>query len=518
MVNDLGVIKVDLVATGKDVIKACQLKSYDILLMDYNLGEGKNGQQLLEELRTTKLLKHVSVVLMTTAETSQEMVLSAIEHQPDGYLAKPFAFNLLKNRLDKTLIRNEALYNILSALDDENYAEAIKNCDLHINESGRYSKWCLKAKADLLYKLGEYDVALHIYKKQLSERCEDWALLGQGKAFAAQKKYADALKSFQQLLTANPMFMAVYDWIAKMHLALNDPDTAQKTLEKAVAISPRSFTRLHDLAHLCQQNNDLAQATNIYRKTLELAENSIHFSADNNFELANCLTQYAKDLQGSEADKLTREALNTLNSLASKFKNDILVKIKTKLIESKVYYTMKDPSKAQAVLDSALMLSESMGEENNPEILIELASTYTHSNNIVKAQEILKELGEKHANNEEIINKIELLSEQPFNEKTKLIISEFTKNGIELYEKGDYDEAIKQFARAMRQFPKHVGLQLNLVQALLGALNQDPNHDKNYQQCKTCLNQVKNSASLQQRKQRYQDLSDKFDIVSKLRK
>ena len=150
MVSDLGVVKVDLVANGKDFIKHCELKSYDIILMDYNLGEGKNGQQLLEELRTNKLLKHTTVVIMTTAEISQEMVLSAIEHQPDAYLAKPFAFNLLKSRLDKAVERNDALFKVLTALDDDDYSQALTHCEEHINEATRYSKWCIQTKANLL--------------------------------------------------------------------------------------------------------------------------------------------------------------------------------------------------------------------------------------------------------------------------------------------------------------------------------------------------------------------------------
>ncbi len=518
MVNDLGVVNIDMVATAKDVIKACQLKSYDIILMDYNLGKGKNGQQLLEELRTKKLLKHVSVIIMTTAETSQEMVLSAIEHQPDAYLAKPFAFNLLKSRLDKTLTRSQALFPILSALDDDNYTAAITFCDKYINEGGRYKKWCIKAKADLLFRLDRYDEALLIYQEQLSERQEDWALLGQGKAYSAQKKYSEALDAFKLLLAANPMFMEVYDWIAKMHLALNDPDTAQHILERAVSISPRSFVRLHNLAQVCEQNNDMEKATKAFRRTLELSENSIHFSADNSFELANCLTSFAEQSEGNEADKLTQEALNTLGNLSNKFKSDVVVKIKSKLIESKAYHTMKDPGKAQAALDNAMMLSESMGEEDNPEVLIELASTYTHANDTEKAQSILNELGKKHANNEAIMDKIEKLSEKPFSDKAKAVIKESTQKGIELYESGDFESSIIQFTGAVRKFPKHVGLQLNLVQALLGALDKNPSHEKNYQKCQACLNQVKKSSSLVERRERYQELSDKFDKIVRMRK
>jgi hypothetical protein len=59
-------------------------RSPDFVLQDFHLDGKKNGQQVLEDLMSEKLISHEAVFVMVTAETSQAMVLSALEHEPDA--------------------------------------------------------------------------------------------------------------------------------------------------------------------------------------------------------------------------------------------------------------------------------------------------------------------------------------------------------------------------------------------------------------------------------------------------
>ena len=90
MLNKFGAMNVDTASTGEEAMELCQKYSYDIVLADFNLGEKKSGQQILEEIRYRNLLKHSSLYIMITAETTRDKVYSAIENQPDAYIAKPF--------------------------------------------------------------------------------------------------------------------------------------------------------------------------------------------------------------------------------------------------------------------------------------------------------------------------------------------------------------------------------------------------------------------------------------------
>ena len=65
----LGDVKVDTSAFAKDAISACENINYDVVLLGYDLGENqKNGQQILEELKTKNIAQRQTIIIIITAE------------------------------------------------------------------------------------------------------------------------------------------------------------------------------------------------------------------------------------------------------------------------------------------------------------------------------------------------------------------------------------------------------------------------------------------------------------------
>lgn len=56
MLGKLGIHQVDTATNGAEVLDKCQRRNYDVILCDYDLGSGRNGQQVLEELRFKSLI------------------------------------------------------------------------------------------------------------------------------------------------------------------------------------------------------------------------------------------------------------------------------------------------------------------------------------------------------------------------------------------------------------------------------------------------------------------------------
>ena len=52
----MGVTRIDTASNGKDAINQLGNNKYDIVICDYNLGAGANGQQVLEEAKLRKLI------------------------------------------------------------------------------------------------------------------------------------------------------------------------------------------------------------------------------------------------------------------------------------------------------------------------------------------------------------------------------------------------------------------------------------------------------------------------------
>jgi len=110
MLDSFGIIRCDTASNGEEAILKCEKNTYDVILADYNLGENKNGQQVLEELRYKNLLKNTAIYMMITAETTKDVVFGAFEYQADDYLTKPFTQGVLQKRLDRMVMEKNACF------------------------------------------------------------------------------------------------------------------------------------------------------------------------------------------------------------------------------------------------------------------------------------------------------------------------------------------------------------------------------------------------------------------------
>lgn len=97
---------------GVAAINAMAKTTFEIVLCDYNLGPGKNGQQVLEEARHRKLIDYRSIFILISSEQSTSAVLGAMDSKPDEYLTKPFNAQQLISRLSRHFARRDYLGGI----------------------------------------------------------------------------------------------------------------------------------------------------------------------------------------------------------------------------------------------------------------------------------------------------------------------------------------------------------------------------------------------------------------------
>ena len=117
MANILGGDKIDAATDGIEAMNLIHRNDYDIVLSDYNLGRTKDGQQVLEEARFTNRLPATSLFIVITGENAMDMVMGALEYDPDGYITKPYTLNMLKERLIRIITVKEKLRPANEAID-----------------------------------------------------------------------------------------------------------------------------------------------------------------------------------------------------------------------------------------------------------------------------------------------------------------------------------------------------------------------------------------------------------------
>lgn len=473
MLSSFGAIHVDIAYSAEDALEKCRFNFYDIILCDFNLGQGKNGQQVLEALRATERLKHIHLFIMVTAETAKDVVLGAREYQPDAYIAKPITRTVLEQRLGQLIIQQRVLKPINQELDLKNYPKAISLCQAHIEDKTRYLSWCHQTLGQLYIKAGDTPNAIKLYQSILAKREIPWALLGLAQAQSQNQEYTNAISNFQSALKLNPHLVEAYDGLAACYEKSNNPKKAQESLETAVSMSPRIILRHEKLGKLCHKNQDIIGATESYRQAIRYGEHSIHEKADNYLNLGRCLSEQSLDGQSSEAKDYADEAIVILDTLTHKFSADDEACLNATLIEARVLNGQNQTDKAEEKLHQAECMIDQ--ESLSAGVGLELSKTLYALGQLERAEKLLIELADKFSHDPEILSLIESQLDEPENLIEKKHAKRLNKTGIELFEKGDLEGAAKSFEDALLYTPKHAALNLNLVQVLTKRYKQTNN-------------------------------------------
>lgn len=466
MLRSCGAEKIESFAKASPAIQFCVYNHVDVVLCDFNLGEGKSGQHILEELRHKKLLKRSSIFLMVTAETSKEMVMGAREYQPDAYLTKPINRAILRKRLDSLVSQRNALLPINREIDRENFPEAISLCLKHLPAQPRYKTWLLKTLADLYYQVGDSSHALRIYDDVLAQRNLSWAALGRGKILVATGNSDEAIKALSTLVEQHPDYMEAYDLLAEALEKKGKPTEAQKILEKATDLSPNALLRNKQLASLAAANQDLLTASDAWRQTVSLGTHSIHDSPDHYLALGQTLADLSEGDTSSDGHARSDEALTSLRRMERRFPLAEGVRVRSRVVQSRVHAGQGNPDEAAEALES--VAGELADHQTiDPELGIDYAKTLFRVGRADEAKKLLSTLSARCANNQKLLQKIESLIDEPVGVEQKLKARALNRDGIKAFENDKLDDAIRIFSEALAIVPDHAALNLNLTQVLI---------------------------------------------------
>lgn len=514
MLKAFGATSIDTAATGEEVIALCQNHQYDLVLCDYNLGLGKDGQQILEELRHLRILTHTSLFVIITAETSRQMVLGALESQPDEYITKPITHASLRNRLDKALLKHEALFKIKQAIDQRSYEKAIELCDYNIQAGKKYTLDCLKLKAQLHFQLGQHEQSKTIYKKILSSKPVHWANLGLGKAQLALQEYEQAENTLKSVIDEDYRYIEAYDLLTQLYEETNQLNQALIYTQKATEISPKSVIRQRNLAKIAEKNKNDQLCLQAHHNTIKWAYRSCYESAQDYFNFIRKITAVITENPQQEKADLLKKAYGLLERVRKNYNRDTSVNIQSKWIESQLCLCQGQTENAQTLITEAETKTQQSIKDNlpvSPYTLLEQARTMITQGKQRDAAVLLQDLASKNLDNTELLELIDELSEEPVSKGGKKLAGKLTQQGIQLYESQQYTQSIELFKKAVSIFPKHAGLNLNLLQVILAEAKKSENLNQYHDIYNDCLCHIEYIDETHPQYTRYQFLTRELE-------
>lgn len=467
--RNFGAESVDTAADGNEAVKLCNQNKYDIVMCDYNLGVGKDGQQVLEEVRYLRVLLMTSLFVMLTGESSREMVLGALECQPDDYITKPYTEASLRSRLNRAIVRHEALIHIKRAISDGDYKAALDGCNDLIKSGSRYATDCIKMKGQLLFLLRQLKDARELYESVLDKKPLVWAKLGMGKTLLEMGNLDSAEDILEEVIREDSRYIEAHDLLSEVFVAKNDMLSAQKSVERASQVSPKSVHRHRKLADLADINGDDELAMKSHHNAIKWGMNSCYESAQDYFNYARKASDIVRNGASVNDGKImVKQAVNYLDRARKRYGNSPEVEAQSHMVEAQLFTSQGQLDKAQESSTKAKRLYNNL-KSPSVDASLEFARTLHTMDEEDQARAILTSLAANHAKDKKLLRIIDGITSEPISDDGKDVATQLTKSGISSYEKKDFDTAIEVFNKAINSYPKHIGLNLNLIQAVLAA-------------------------------------------------
>ena len=465
ILSGFGVVHVEMANTANDAIRRLQTKPFDIIICDYFLGDGSDGQQLLEQLRHENLISLSTIFIMVTAESVYERVVSAVELAPDDYLIKPFSPEVLRSRLERVMLKKLAFAPIYRLIAEDKLAEAIRACTDLAQHNRKYLIDFLRLLAELYVAQGNFDEAQKIYQQVVGMRAVPWARMGLATMLHYKGRHLEAEALLNEVIEEAPEYMAAYDLLSKVCEAQEKNEQAQHVLERAAAASPYTLHRQKEMGQLAMRNNDLASAEEAFGRVVERGKTSFFRAADDYANLSRVQMERGK----------FNDALHTLRDARASFNNSPGVTFTTSIMESLIYKKTGDEDASIKALDTALEVQQAHALKLEDDLTLDLAKACFAHNKETEAKGLIDTLVCNNHDSAALIQKAKQLFESigKGEEGSALVdgsvkaIIQINNQGVLKAQQGDLDGSVQLLTEAATKMPENIQIVLNAAQALL---------------------------------------------------
>jgi tetratricopeptide (TPR) repeat protein len=460
-----GVKDIELSSNGNEAISSMKSRRFDVVLCDYNLGPGKDGQQVLEEARHHNLIGLGCVFLMVTAENARDMVMGAVEYEPDSYLTKPFNKELLKSRLEKLIARKANLQPVEQALDRHDYSSAVALLDKMLAEKSANNSELRKLKGEILLKAGDNASAREVYESMLAIRDMPWARLGLGKSLYYDNRFAEAQQVFQMLIDSQADYTPAYDWLARCCQSLDQLQAAQDALKTAAEISPKVVRRQQLLGEIALQNQDHETALGAFGNAVKHGRHSVYKHP----------SVYANLAKVTAATKQGDAGLKVLRDMKREFIKDPHADFYLATAESEIHHGMGNSEASMASLERAADIYQALDERNKTHCSLEMAKVYGRAGMEEKAVDLMQRAVLNNHTDDELLKTVKQtmqsmgLQQEALSsvEEIRREVAELNNRGVDLAKSGQMKEAVALLEQTAERMPANKTVNLNTALVLL---------------------------------------------------
>ena len=463
MLNLCRLTKIEHAVSAGTAIRQLQGKSYDVIICEYDLGEGQDGQQLLEDLRHNRIISPWAIYFIVTAERAYTKVVSAAELGPTDYILKPFTPDMLLDRIARAHDKRAIFQPVHQLIGQSRLGDALEACAAGEASQPRYANEFLRLRAELHMSQAEFMQSEAIYRKLIEVRPLAWARLGLAKSLYHQDRFSEAEEILTALVEENSRYMDAYDWLAKTHERIGQLAQAQQVLQGAVAISPYAVRRLRKLGEVALEAGDVTIAERSFQQVVSKARYSEFRDPEDHVKLVKTLVTKGDTQQ---AAIVIRDMQKSLNG------NDKMPACRA-LSSAMLHETLGDAARAAQELAAAVAACREQGSMS-AEMKMVLANACLVNNLEQEASDVMLDVMNNAATGVEMAKAMSVfhrhgradLAEKTAQESRRQVV-ELVNSGADKARQGDYKGAVESMQAAVQKMPDNPQVIFNAAVAIL---------------------------------------------------
>jgi CheY-like chemotaxis protein len=464
---DLGIQRVKCAENAYYGLRLCESTQFHVVICSFNVQSDKDGFHLLEELKFKGFVTKTTVLIFLSAETSEALVNSIVELQPDDFWSKPLAHKKVQERLLKTLQTKKQLFNIYSAIDHHNYSKVIYWAERYLLDDNlqSYHANLLRMKGEAYLNLLEFKEAESFFKELLNTYKHAWVYLGYVKALLKQDRINDIETLLVKLVSNPETRFGTHDMLAEYYIEHEDYDLAYQEIKKATALSPRNIDRNKKSWDLARLNHDHEGQFLATRNIAQQAKNSIHDSP----QLMLNVIRSGIDLACSLTDKRSEKVLQQTDKYIIKLESDYdnIDEFKQQLIVAKarLHNVRQEDRQATTLVENHISLKPSPSIEDNLD-KVKVFHELGMREEAISILDAIKNQISGDSLTSKVINKY---VEQETIERAEIHFTPKQLNdmAVEHFEKKRMQPALDSISQALKLTPKNMKLTISLLKILI---------------------------------------------------
>jgi len=463
MLTSIGLDAAHFAPSANVALRRLRGRRYDLILCEYHLGDGQDGQHLLEDLRQHDIIPLDTLFVMISGEMNYERVVSTCELAPDDYILKPLTAETLRVRLQRAFDKRDAFLPAWQAVGIGDTVGAIASCREARERHPQYQIDFLRLQAELHQSIGQFEQAEALYRQILELKSIPWAELGLARTLMLGKRHGEAEDILTRLVATHERFIEAYDLLARLREETGRTAAAHDTLLAATERSPYRLERLRHLGELSLAVGDPSAAETTFAEVVRKGKYSDFADPEDHVRLVQAqLAQMKLDQAASSIIDLDR-------SMGRQPKGELCKSLCSAMLHARAGDLQRARDALQAASRTSrrgaqlsvglrqelvkACLDHQLGDEAS-DLVGDILRTAADERSIESTRELLKARG------------LESLSRE-IEARVQAEVKSLITVGAEKARAGDFDGAVAEMMNAARKMPGNPQVLFNAALALM---------------------------------------------------